>query len=57
MSESRKQDHIELTFKSQTNERENYGLVYEPMLASLNEKVDLRILLVKNLRLHFGSLA
>lgn len=43
MSESRKQDHIELTFKSQTNEGENYGLVYEPMLASLNEKVDLSV--------------
>ncbi|MCO4753176.1 MAG: hypothetical protein KC478_01775 [Bacteriovoracaceae bacterium] len=41
MSEERKQDHIELTFKSQTAESQNYGLVYEPMLSPLDADPDI----------------
>lgn len=37
MSEQRKTDHIELAFKSQVKEASNYGLYYEPMLASHQE--------------------
>ena len=43
MSEQRKRDHIELTFKSQTANANNYGLVYEPMLAGMTEKSDLSV--------------
>ena len=43
MSESRKQDHIELTFKSQTSESQNYGLVYEPMLTGISETPDISV--------------
>lgn len=40
MSEKRKNDHIELAFKSQVSEKENHGLYYEPLLGS-HQKVDL----------------
>lgn len=43
MSEKRKSDHIKLTFESQTSIAENMGLVYEPMLAGMEESPDLSI--------------
>lgn len=40
----RKSDHIDLAFKSHVSACENYGLVYEPLLAPLNpQDVDLSI--------------
>lgn len=43
MSEKRKNDHIKLTFESQTRDSHNQGLVYEPMLAGMEDEVDLRV--------------
>lgn len=39
MSEKRKNDHIDLAFKSQLNEAQNYGFYYEPLMGS-HKKVD-----------------
>lgn len=43
MSEKRKSDHIDLTFKSQADELDNMGMVYEPMLAGMDDNVDLPV--------------
>lgn len=43
MSEERKKDHIKLAFDSQVSDQRNFGMVYEPMLAGMDDEIDLSI--------------